>query len=89
MLTLNDVLTFASVLVPIVLALVQLVKTTVKLPKNYIPLIGFIIGIVIGGLAQPFTELNLVARLWAGGFAGLASTGLFEMAFNKREGYTK
>lgn len=85
---LNNVMAFASVLAVFVLALVQLVKTTVNLPKNIVPLIGVVIGILVGAAASPFTDLELVLRLWAGGLAGLSATGLFELG-NKRDGSTK
>jgi hypothetical protein len=85
---LNNVMAFASVLAVFVLALVQLVKTTINLPKNIVPLIGVVIGILVGAAASPFTDLELVLRLWAGGLAGLSATGLFELG-NKRDGSTK
>ncbi|MED0799303.1 holin [Bacillus inaquosorum] len=84
----QDVLIFATVLAPILTALVQLVKKTVKLPTNVVPALSFVIGIGLGAVAYPFTDLDLVLRLWAGGFAGLAATGLFELGV-KREGTTK
>ncbi|MCY7794070.1 holin [Bacillus spizizenii] len=84
----QDVLIFATVLAPILTAIVQLVKKTVKLPTNIVPALSFVIGIGLGAVAYPFTDLDLVLRLWAGGFAGLAATGLFELGA-KREGTTK
>lgn len=69
--------------------MVELVKRSVNLPKNAVPVISFILGIAIGAVAYPFTELSLVLRLWSGGFAGLASTGLFELVINNRAGKTK
>lgn len=84
----QDVLIFATVLAPILTALVQLVKKTIKLPTNVIPALSFVIGIGLGAVAYPFTDLDIVLRLWAGGFAGLAATGLFELGA-KREGTTK
>ena len=86
---LNNVMAFASVLAVFVLALVQLVKTTVNLPKNIVPLSGVVIGIAVGAAASPFTDWDLVLRLWAGGLAGLSATGLFELGLNKRDGGTK
>lgn len=86
---LDSVLTFASVLAVFVLALVQLVKSTVNVPKNIVPLIGLVVGLVVGAAAFPFTDLELALRLWAGGIAGMSATGLFELAFNKRDGNTK
>lgn len=83
------VLAFASTLAVVVLALVQLVKTTVNVPKNILPLIGLVVGLLIGAAAYPFSDLELVLRLWAGGLAGLSATGLFELALNKRQGTTK
>ncbi|WP_117168885.1 holin [Paraliobacillus sediminis] len=85
----EQVLIFATVLLPIVTALVELVKKTVNLPKNIVPAVSFVVGIAIGAVAYPFSDLDLIMRLWAGGFAGLAGTGLFELAVNKREGNTK
>jgi hypothetical protein len=86
---LNNVLAFASVLVVIVIALVQGVKKSVNVPKNAVPAIGLVIGLLVGAAASPFTDLDLVLRLWAGGLAGLSDTGLFELGFNKRDGGTK
>jgi hypothetical protein len=86
---LNEVLAFASVLSVFVMALVQLVKNTVNLPKNIVPAVGLAIGLLVGALAYPFTSMELVLRLWSGGLAGLSATGLFELAFNKRNGFTK
>jgi len=84
----EQVLLFATVLLPIVTAVVELVKKTVNLPKNYLPLISVIVGLIVGAIAYPFTDFELVLRLWAGGLAGLAGTGLFELV-KKRDGMTK
>ncbi|BAQ08829.1 predicted protein [Bacillus sp. OxB-1] len=47
-----------------------------------------IMGIFVGFAASPFTDLDVVLRLWAGGLAGLSATGLFELV-DKQDGYTK
>ena len=86
---LDDVMAFASMLAIFVLALVQLVKKSIKLPRNAVPVVGFVIGLLIGAAAYPFTELDVVLRLWAGGLAGLSATGLFELVFQQRTGMTK
>lgn len=86
---LTDVLAFASVIAVFVLAGVQFVKKTVNVPNNLLPAIGLVIGLLIGVVAYPFTDLSLVLRLWSGGLAGLSATGLFELAFSKRDGTTK
>ncbi len=74
----QEVLVFATIIAPIILALVELVKQTVNFPKNYIPLVAVILGLAVGVAAQPFTGLGLVLHLWAGGLAGLSATGLFQ-----------
>ncbi|WP_375104132.1 holin [Paenibacillus sp. RS8] len=86
---LDDVMAFASILAVFVLALVQLVKNSINIPRNAVPVIGLLIGLLIGAAAYPFTELDIVLRLWAGGLAGLSATGLFELAFKDRPGTTK
>ncbi|WP_405168753.1 holin [Paenibacillus sp. FSL H3-0286] len=86
---LDDVMAFASILAVFVLALVQLVKNSINIPRNAVPIIGLLIGLFIGVVAYPFTELDLVLRLWAGGLAGLSATGLFELAFKNSPGTTK
>lgn len=86
---LDDVMAFASILAVFVLALVQLVKNSINIPRNAVPIIGLLIGLLIGAAAYPFTDLDIVLRLWAGGFAGLSATGLFELAFKDRPGTTK
>lgn len=83
-----NVLLLATILLPIVTSIVELSKRTVKMKKNLIPLIAVILSILIATAAYPFTDLKLVMRLWAGLFAGLASTGLFEIT-KYREGFTK
>jgi len=80
-------ITFASILAPVVLALVQVVKASFPIPKNLVPLLGLILGIIVGGLAYPFTDLTVPIRLWSGAIAGLISVGLFE-TFNTRTGLT-
>jgi quinol-cytochrome oxidoreductase complex cytochrome b subunit len=86
---LDDVMAFASILAVFVLALVQLVKNSFNIPRNAVPIIGLLIGLLIGAAAYPFTELDIVLRLWAGGLAGLSATGLFELVFKNRPGTTK
>ena len=79
----TEVLIFATILAPIILAVVQLFKKSFNIKNNLIPLIAFAVGLFIGFAASPFTDLDLVLRLWAGGLAGLSATGLFELMDNQ------
>ena len=85
----EQVLAFASTLSVIIIAFIQLIKATVNVPKNLVPLIGLVVGLAVGAIASPFTDLDIGLRLWAGAFAGLSATGLFELVFNNRPGNTK
>lgn len=82
------VLIFATILAPIITALVEMIKKAVNIPINFLPVLALVVGLLIGFAAQPFTDLDYVNRLWAGGLAGLAATGLFELV-KQREGQTK
>lgn len=84
----EQVLVFATILIPIVTALTELVKRTVNLKVNYIPAVSFIFGLLVGFAGKIFTELPLDARLWAGAIAGLSAVGLYE-ALVQRSGTTK
>lgn len=86
---LNNVLAFATLISVFVLAIVQLIKNTVSFPKNAVPWIGLLIGLLIGAVAYPFSDLDLTLRLWGGGLAGLSATGLFELVLSNRPGTTK
>jgi hypothetical protein len=78
----------ASILTPVVSALVEVVKKAISLPKNILPVVAIIIGLAVAVISAPFTPLDIYVRLWAGAFAGLGSVGLFE-ATKFRPGLTK
>lgn len=84
----EEILIFSTVLAPIILALVELTKRTINVKNNLIPLIALIIGLIIGIIATPFTDLDIIYRLWAGGLSGLSAVGLFELG-TKHEGTSK
>ncbi|KIL47955.1 holin [Jeotgalibacillus campisalis] len=84
----TEVLMFASLLSPVILGLIEVVKRLVRIPKKYIPLLSLAVGVLIGFLAAPLADLDLPLRLWAGGIAGLSATGLFEMG-SKSPGMTR
>lgn len=86
--TMDNLLVFATVLAPIVTALIQVITKSVKVPKDSVPLLALIVGIVVGFVAYPFTDLSFDLRMWAGALAGLSSVGLFEL-INRRTGTAK
>nr|WP_258833932.1 holin [Peribacillus frigoritolerans] len=84
----QQVLIFTTILAPVVAAMVQVIKQTVSLPNNILPILSLVIGLGVGSVAFPFTDMDLVLRLWSGAFAGLGGTGLYELVA-KREGTSK
>ena len=75
----NEVLAFATVILPVVVALVEVIKRGLHLDTRYAPMVALLMGAVIGALAYPFTDFGLVERLWAGALAGLGAMGLFDL----------
>ena len=85
----EQIIAFAGVISVITVALVQVLKKLNMTPKNWLPVAGMIIGVIIGGVSlfipEIITELSLGGRLWAGLISGLMATGLWE-TFKNREG---
>ncbi|TSB47115.1 holin [Alkalicoccobacillus porphyridii] len=84
----NEILLLSTLIAPMVTGVVQAVKVGFTLSKNFLPLIAMVLGIALGFLSYPFSDIDAASRLWAGGIAGLASVGLFELG-NSRKGETK
>lgn len=84
----TQVLLFATVIGPFTSGVVEALKKTVSLPKNVIPAIALAVGAGLGAAAYPFTDMELVTRMWGGIAAGLMATGLFEN-IKQRPGKTK
>jgi RsiW-degrading membrane proteinase PrsW (M82 family) len=82
--TMYQVLVFATILAPIVSAVMELLKRSLPRLKPYHALLSLFVGAMLGAAAYPFTDFELTARLWAGGLAGLASAGLYN-SFSSRK----
>jgi hypothetical protein len=83
-----EILVFATILTPIITGIVEMIKKAANIPINFVAVLALLVGLLIGFAGSPFTDLDVVNRLWAGGLAGLASVGLFEVV-KQREGTTK
>ena len=75
----TDIMLLATILAPIIIGLVEVVKRMIEPPAKFVPLVALLVGLVVGIGATPFTDLDIIYRLWAGAFAGLSATGLFEL----------
>lgn len=70
----------ATALAPIVAAIVEVMKRYTGAEGKMLPILGIFAGIAIGGLwGLSFAQTELVAYLWSGLIAGLASVGVFEL----------
>lgn len=83
--TMYQVLVFATILAPIVTALMELLKRSFPRAKPYHALLSLVVGALLGAAAYPFTDFELTARLWAGGIAGLASAGLYNTFSSRKQ----
>ena len=76
----TEVLIFATVLAPIVTAVIEILKRTLPMNERCLPILAVVLAVGIGAIATPFTEMVLTERLWAGALAGLSAMGLFDLA---------
>lgn len=85
----EQIIAFAGVISVITVALVQVLKKLNVVPKNWLPVAGMFVGVVIGGVSvfipEIVTELSLGGRLLAGLISGLMATGIWE-TFKNRQG---
>ncbi|WP_368654593.1 holin [Ornithinibacillus sp. 4-3] len=84
----ESILVLATLIAPIVTGLVQAIKVAFPIRKSLLPFVAVVVGIILGFVAYPFSDVETASRLWAGGMAGLASVGLFELG-NQRNGERK
>lgn len=84
----TEILLLVTILTPIITALTEVVKKAVNTPLNIVPVIALFIGLLVGFAAEPFSDLELTLRLWAGALAGLTATGLYEVV-KQRDGESK
>ncbi|MFP7492310.1 holin [Terribacillus saccharophilus] len=79
-----QMLMFATILAPIVTAVVELLKRSFSRLASYHAILSVLVGAMLGAAAHPFLDFELTVRLWAGGIAGLASAGLYN-SFSSRK----
>ncbi|MCA2501792.1 holin [Staphylococcus xylosus] len=83
----EQIIAFAGIISVITIALTEVVKRTKTIPKNFIPIVSMVIGIVIGGVTifipEIVSELSVAGRLLAGLISGLMATGIWETFKNK------
>ncbi|WP_426462397.1 holin [Staphylococcus equorum] len=85
----EQIIAFAGIISVITIALTEVIKRTKTIPKNFIPIVSMVIGIVIGGITifipEIVTELSIAGRLLAGLISGLMATGIWETFKNNKQ----
>jgi hypothetical protein len=67
---------YQLVSVPVIMAVVQVIKKTDRIPSNYMPLVSLTVGLLAGVVAAFYT-LNPISII-TGFIAGLASSGAYD-----------
>lgn len=75
----TEVLLFATIISPIIIALLEALKRTFNINKRYIPMASIFIGVLVGIISSPFSDLDIQLRMWSGLLSGLSAVGLFEL----------
>jgi hypothetical protein len=76
----ENVLAFATIIAAVISMCMEMIKKAAgdKMPSKWIPAVSFAVGLFIGAVAYPFTDMDLVLRLWSGGIAGWMASGIYE-----------
>ncbi|XVL11473.1 holin [Staphylococcus xylosus] len=65
----EQIIAFAGIISVITIALTEVIKRTKAVPKNFIPIVSMVIGIVTGGITifipEIVSELSVAGRLLA------------------------
>ena len=74
---------FITIIAPITVAVVEMIKMTfTHIPNQYYTVITIATAISIAFLGYIFTDLPAVYRVWAGLFAGLSAAKLYDIGKN-------
>lgn len=82
-----NVLILATVIAPVTMGVIEVLKQAFNLKKNCLPLLGVVFGLAIRFLAETISDIDLYLRLCAGALSGLSASGLYELT-SKRDGTT-
>ena len=74
---------FITILTPIIVGVVEALKRTfTNIPNQYYTVLSIVVALGLASLGWIFTDLPAVYRLWAGLFAGLSASGVYDFAVN-------
>ncbi|MEA0552976.1 hypothetical protein U1P98_04530 [Lysinibacillus irui] len=76
---LTNIFMIAIGMVAIVLAVAEVLKKTINLNTQYMPITSVVVGIFIGLVLWPLVEYPLYVMLISGFIAGLTASGTFDL----------
>lgn len=84
---LDNSMAIAVLLIPLLSALVQLVKVTVDIPTRYIPILTVFLGILLNlAVGIGLGEHNYAYHIFIGAVVGLSASGLYDnLKMKKRD----
>lgn len=75
----TNIFMIAMVMVAIVLAVAEVLKKTLNINAQYMPIMSVMIGIFIGFILWPLSNYPVYVMLIAGFIAGLTASGTFDL----------
>ncbi|WP_369378826.1 hypothetical protein [Lysinibacillus fusiformis] len=76
---LTNIFTVAAIMVAIILAVAEVLKKTLNINTQYMPITSVVIGIFIGLVLWPLSEYPVYVMLISGFISGLTASGTFDL----------
>lgn len=82
----TQLLIVAYAIVPFCNGIVEIVKRSLELPSRFVPVASLIIGALLGAIFSLIApNYNVVQLIMAGGIAGMASCGVYDIIGVKKD----
>ncbi len=74
----NNAVLVAAILAPITTGIIEVVKQTANIDKQYLPILSLLVGILVAVLIALGTDQDLVQFVLVGIVGGLSASGLYD-----------
>lgn len=74
----NNAVLVAVILAPITTGIIEVVKQTLKIDSQYLPILSLLVGIIVAVAIALGTGQDLVQYILVGVIGGLSSAGLYD-----------
>lgn len=76
----NNAVLVAVILAPITTGIIEVVKQTLNIDKQYLPILSLLVGILVAVLIALGTGQDVVQFVLVGVIGGLSASGLYDQA---------